>query len=324
MAQIMARLLAKPVTKFKDSVAKWSWWDLVVWVIVVALLAGLLGYAQQIQQQGGNSQESLSLWKYPWNWTAVFKYLAAYSPDQGWKPGPLLIGLASTLKLAIYSILIALLLGIPAGILQVQKLRILRLFGQFYVEFIRNIPPLVVVTVFYFFFASPLVEWLELESLSRNSGPVLRRMLGFLFDMGSGQNNLILGNFFAAVIILGIYEGSYVAEIVRAGIQGIHAGQHRAATALGLSPVQNYRLVILPQTFRSQLPALTNQFISAIKDSSIVSLISIQELTFRSKQVITTTRAFFESSIALLALYLILTGLCSVIAGRVSRHYRLR
>ena len=300
---------------------KLSWWDTLVWGIAVLLLITLLVFTQQ---KGGNNKESSSLLQYSWNWSIVIQFIATYSPDSGWKAGPLLLGLASTLKLAIYSIVIALLLGIPAGILQVQKLRILRLFGQFYVEFIRNIPPLVVVTVFYFFFASPLVEWLELEILSRKAGPTLRKVLAFLFDMGSGQNNLILGNFFAAVIILGIYEGSYVAEIIRAGIQAVDDGQHRAATALGLSPVQSYSLVILPQTFRSQLPALTNQFISAIKDSSIVSLISIQELTFRSKQVITTTRAFFESSIALLALYLILTGLCSLIAGRVSRHYRLR
>ena len=303
---------------------KLNGWDALVWGIIALILVALLLYIQHVHSTKGNNTESSSFWQYSWNWSAVFRFIAVRNPDSGWKAGPLLLGLASTLKLAIYSIILALLLGVPAGILQVQKLRILRLFGQFYVELIRNIPPLVVVTVFYFFFASPLVEWLELEAMSRNAGPTLRKVLAFLFDMGSGQNNLILGNFFAAVIILGIYEGSYIAEIVRAGIQAISDGQHRAATALGLSPVQNYSLVILPQTFRSQLPALTNQFISAIKDSSIVSLISIQELTFRSKQVITTTRAFFESSIALLALYLVLTGLCSLIAGRVSHHYRLR
>ena len=152
----------------------------------------------------------------------------------------------------------------------------------------------------------------------------MRSWLGFLFDMGSGQNNLILGNFFSAITILGIYQGSYIAEIIRAGIQAIPKSQHDAAFSLGLTPWQNYLLVILPQVFRAQLPALTNQFVSAIKDSSIVSLISIQELTFRSRQIITTTRAFVESSIIMLLLYFLLTSLCSYIASRFVKHYQIR
>ncbi|WGK69026.1 amino acid ABC transporter permease [Candidatus Haliotispira prima] len=294
-----------------------SWRDLLVWALLLPALAGIWAYSRHISAEKDGLQ-------YSWNWQIVTQFFTFRDHAGHLQPGPLLQGLSSTFKLAVYSILVGLLIGIPAGILQVQKLRLLRLSGQFYVELIRNIPPLIVVTIFYFFFASPLVEWLGLESLSRNASPPLRAVLGFLFDMGQGQNNLILGNFFAAVIILGIYEGSYIAEIVRAGIQTIPEGQHKAAFSLGLSPLQNYLLVILPQTFRAQLPALTNQFVSAIKDSAIVSLISIQELTFRSKQVITTTRAFVESSVAMLLLYLVLTGLCSFIAGRLAQHYRLR
>ncbi len=295
-----------------------SWRDLLVWLLLLLAILGLWGHSRRILE----ANEGLGL-LYRWDWQHVMQFFATRKPSGVWRPGPLLSGLVSTIKLAIYSILVGVLLGVPAGILQTQKLRLLRLPGQFYVEFIRNIPPLVVVMVFYFFFASPLVDWLGIETLSRKASVGLRAVLGFFFDLGSKQNNLVLGNFFAAVLILGIYEGSYIAEIVRAGIQAIPEGQHRASFALGMSPRQNYQLVILPQTFRTQLPALTNQFASAIKDSSIVSLISIQELAFRSQQVITTTRAFVESSLVMLLLYLLLTGFCSLLSGSLQQRVRL-
>ena len=293
-------------------------WDFLIFLLLGLFIWGITYYVLGLLDTGSKPQ-------YQWNWNRVFQFLVYRVPEPNGKiqAGPLIEGLLSTIKLAFYSIVMGLLIGVPVGILQVQKLRLLRLMGQFYVELIRNMPPLVVVTIFYFFFASPLVEWLQLEALSRNASPMLRSVLGFLFDMGSKQNNLILGNFFAAVIILGIYEGSYIAEIIRAGIQAIPPGQHKAAFSLGFSVWQNYLLVILPQVIRSQLPALTNQCISAIKDSAIVSLISIQELTFRSKQVITTTRAFVESSIILLFLYLLITGFCAYIASRLIKYYKI-
>ncbi|MEM9424934.1 MAG: ABC transporter permease subunit, partial [Spirochaetota bacterium] len=176
------------------------WGDLLL-VLLLAILA--FGFYRQIIQS--------SEVPYRWNWERVMRFFVFETGDGNWQAGPLLQGLFSTLKLAVYSIVIALLIGIPAGILQVQRLRFLRLIGQFYVEIIRNIPPLVVVTVFYFFFASPLVEWLE--GVSRDLSPNSRPWFAWFLDIGNGQNNLLLGNFVAAVIILGIYEGSYIAEI---------------------------------------------------------------------------------------------------------------
>ena len=118
--------------------------------------------------------------------------------------------------------------------------------------------------------------------------------------------------FISALITLAIFEGAYIAEIVRAGIQSIEKGQWEASYALGLSRWQQMRYIIMPQAVQQILPPLAGQFISLIKDSSIVSVISIQELTFQGMELMAATYLTFEIWITITMLYLTMTFTCSL------------
>ena len=128
-------------------------------------------------------------------------------------------------------------------------------------------------------------------------------------------------NFLTGLMCLALFEGAYVTEIVRAGIQSIERGQWEAGGALGLSRGQLLRLILLPQAFRRILPPLAGQFISLIKTSSIVSLISIQELTFSASEVAVTTGAVFEVWLTVAAMYLAICYACSVAFARLERRF---
>jgi polar amino acid transport system permease protein len=118
--------------------------------------------------------------------------------------------------------------------------------------------------------------------------------------------------FLSALITLALFEAAYIAEIVRAGIESVEPGQWEASASLGMTRIQSLRLVILPQALQRMLPALAGQFISIIKDSAIVSVISIEELTFQAQQLMTTTYRSFEIWTLVLVMYFVLTFLCSL------------
>ena len=123
--------------------------------------------------------------------------------------------------------------------------------------------------------------------------------------------------FVSALVTLAVFEGAYIAEIVRAGIQSIDQGQWEAAHALGLSKWQQMRYVIFPQAVQRILPPLAGQFISLVKDSSIVSVISIQELTFQGMELMAVTYLTFEIWITITILYLVMTLTCSLAVQRL-------
>ncbi|MFB9888161.1 amino acid ABC transporter permease, partial [Balneatrix alpica] len=143
-----------------------------------------------------------------------------------------------------------------------------------YIEIIRGTPLLVQIFIFYFFI-----------------GTVLE-----------------LDRFTAGVAALAVFTAAYVAEIVRAGIQSIPPGQMEAARSLGMSYVQAMVYVILPQAFKRTLPPMAGQFINLIKDSSLVSVISITDLTKAGREVVSATFAPFEVWFTVALLYLVLTG----------------
>jgi hypothetical protein len=119
-----------------------------------------------------------------------------------------------------------------------------------------------------------------------------------------------------------VFEGAYITEIVRAGVQSIEKGIWEAAHALGLSRWQQLRYVVLPLAAQRILPPLAGQFISTIKDSAIVSVISIQELTFRGMELMSATYLIFEVWITITVLYLILTLSLSLVVSRVENYLR--
>jgi polar amino acid transport system permease protein len=133
-----------------------------------------------------------------------------------------------------------------------------------------------------------------------------------------------LQRFFSAVLALSLFEGAYASEIFRAGIVSIHKGQWEASYSLGLSGFDTYRFVVLPQAIRRILPPLTSQAISLIKDSALVSLIALNDLTLEAQIVITDTFLTFEIWFVTAGIYLLITITLSTIVNAMEKRFRMQ
>lgn len=266
---------------------------------VLAALAGLVGYLILRVATGLH---------YHWNWEVIPQFILRHDDATGsWRLGLLTQGLVTTLRLSVWSTLLALVVGIAAGLFRVSPSLFKRQVGATYVGLIRNTPPLVLIFIFYFFIGDQIMTALRVDDFVRALSPEARSTLSVMF----GPMNRF-PQFLSAVITLTLFEGAYIAEIVRAGIQSIEPGQWEASTALGMRRSQSMRYIILPQAMQRMLPALAGQFISIIKDSAIVSVISIEELTFQAQQIMTTTYRSFEVWTTVLIMYFVLTFVCSL------------
>lgn len=239
-----------------------------------------------------------------------------FDPERGgWMPSVLMEGLFTTVRLSIWAGLLATIIGTSAGLCRVSSNRFRRLLGSSYVELIRNLPALVLVFIFYYFVGDRIMPVLGLEELAASAPQSVQDLISLFVAQPSR-----LSAFVSAVITLGLYEGAYIAEIVRAGVSSIEKGQWDAAHALGLSRPQQLRHVILPQALQRILPPLAGQFISTIKDSAIVSVISIQELTFQGMELMASTYLTFEIWITVALMYFVLTFACSLAVNRLESH----
>jgi polar amino acid transport system permease protein len=243
--------------------------------------------------------------EYHWRWSTLLQYII-YQERGSWTSGPLLHGFLMTVKLSLWAMTLATLLGMVMGLLRTSQGLFLRLVAGSYVELIRNLPPLVLVFIVYFFIGERMMALIGVEELFRSTSQDASQLLAFLFAPPAR-----LSGFFAGLATLALYEAAYIAEIVRAGIQSIEKGQWEATHALGLSHRQQLRFVILPQAIQRIIPALAGQLISTIKDSAIVSVISIPELTFQGLELMSATYLTFEVWITIAALYFLLTFGCS-------------
>jgi len=213
----------------------------------------------------------------------------------------------------------AFILGTLSGILGAKGSFEQRFFSRTYVETIRNIPSIVLVIIFYYFVSSQFLDAIGLDRLARNSSIPIQKALEFMFT-GPAQIN----SFLSAVIALGLYEGAYVSEIVRGGIISIPKGQWEASWSLGLGSIKTFVLVIFPQALRKTAFPLAGQFISTIKDSAIVSVISIQELTFQGMELMAATFLTFEIWISITLLCLALTFTLSQSVSFLEKKYALK
>jgi polar amino acid transport system permease protein len=244
--------------------------------------------------------------QYHWQWPVILQYLIRIDGER-WVMGALAQGFLMTVKLSFWATVLAMFLGTLIGLLRVSHGLFQRLVAGSYVELVRNLPPLVLVFIVYFFIGERIMALLGVENLIRTASPETQELLSRLFVPPAR-----LPGFFAGLATLVFYEAAYIAEIVRAGIQSIEKGQWEAAHALGLSRAQQLRFVILPQAFRRMLPSLAGQLISTIKDSAIVSVISIPELTFQGLELMSATYLTFEVWITITVLYFLLTFACSL------------
>jgi len=178
----------------------------------------------------------------------------------------------------------------------------------------RNLPPLVLIFIFYFFLADQITPLLGIDRLTAECGEQTRKLINFFFCRPEN-----LAPFLSAAFTLAVFEGAYITEIIRSGIQSVERQQWEAAHALGLSRGQTLRYIVLPQALRQVLPPLAGQFISLVKDSAIVSVISIQELTYQGSQLMASTYLPIEVWVTVAAMYLLLTFPCSMVVSRMEK-----
>ena len=212
-----------------------------------------------------------------------------------WRVGILMQGLWLTLKVSIIAIVFGILIGLFTGIARISSNPALKWSAITYIEMIRGSPLLVQIFIWY-------------------------------FVLGTLLNNLLANNgipqippLYFGVAALACFTGAYVAEMVRAGIQSIHRGQTEAARSLGMTYVKSMQHIILPQALRRILPPLAGQFISLIKDSSLLGIIAIRELTKATREVVTTSLQPFELWFVCALLYLVLTFSLSMLLQHLER-----
>lgn len=204
----------------------------------------------------------------------------------------LLDGLELTTLVSAAALLLALFLGTLAGLSRVSRSVVLQEAAAAYVQVVRGTPFLVQIYIWYFCVSYAL------------------RMQ----DLGGAHNAIFVG-----VAGLGAFGGAYVTEIVRAGVEGVDRGQWEAARSLGLSHRQTLRHVVLPQAFRAMIPPLTGEAVSLVKESSLLSVISVAELTYHAKNMRAATFESFASLLPLAILYLCLTLPLTLLTQRLER-----
>ena len=223
---------------------------------------------------------------------SIYEAIATYTE---WKPGLLIIGLWITLKISVIATILGVIIGIIGGRTRISSNPALKWTTIIYVEIIRGSPLMVQILIWYFVL-----------------GTVINDLLA---AYGLGQ----LPAFWYGVASLACFAGAYVTEIVRSGIQSIHRGQSEAARSLGMTYAQSMRYIILPQALRRILPPLAGQFISLIKDSSLLGIIAIRELTKAAREVVTASLQPFEVYMLAAVLYLVLTFTLSMLVQRLEK-----
>lgn len=284
--------------------AAWGWVDFVL----AALVAALFAYF---------AWKTSTVFKYKWDWSTIWPFIFRFDTALGrWVPNLLVEGFLTTIRLAVWGILFAGILGTLMGLARTSQRLFLRLLGGSYVMLIRNIPPVVFVFVFVFFIASQIMPKLALgDSVGRMSATA-QWWIGVFFGSPKLIDNFVLG-----LICLSVFSGAYVTEIVRAGLQSVPRAQIEAGESLGLSRLDVLRFVVLPQALRNVLPPMAGQFIQLIKDSSLVSLVSIQELTFMAQDVQVTTQRVFEVFVFVAGVYFVICFTLSRAFAHLERRY---
>lgn len=206
-------------------------------------------------------------------------------------------GIVVTLRIVVISYGFILLVSLLGGLGRISHNRIIYGIASLYVEIIRGIPLLVQL----------LFIWFALPNLFRSLGEAALRLPPQFGGLAAVVGGLRLNEYTAAILGLTVCYGAYGAEIFRAGISSIHHGQMEAARSLGMSSFQAMRHVVLPQAVRVILPPIGNEFVALIKDSSLVSVLAVSDLTRRGREYMARTFLSFDTWIMVALCYLVLT-----------------
>lgn len=224
-----------------------------------------------------------------WFVTRSFEYTWAWETLPKWF---LVIkkGLVTTILFSIGTVFFASILGILLSLLSISKISLVREFYSIFIEIVRNTPLLVQILIGYF-------------------------VIGSVFNLSAVV---------AGIAALSFFTSAYMAEIIRGGIESVDKGQREAAYTLGMSNTQTTWLIVMPQAIRISLPSLTGQLVSTIKDSSLLSVIAVQELTLSTQQAISNSAASFEFWTLNAALYFTICFPLSRLVGHLEKRMKAR
>jgi polar amino acid transport system permease protein len=227
-------------------------------------------------------------------------------------------GVTTSVYVALISYAAALLIGLLVGLMRLSHRRPVQEIASFYVEIIRGLPLLVILYYIAFVAAPALVVGVNQVGATLTEAGVLAGLGRALLGLSVRQLDFTV----RSMLALTIGYSAFVSEIFRAGIQSIPPGQTEAARSLGMSYWQAMRYVILPQAVRNVLPPLGNDFIAIVKDSSLVSVLGVQDITQLGKLYSANTFRFFETYNVVAFLYLIMTISLALAVRGLERHMR--
>ncbi|HJU82526.1 MAG TPA: amino acid ABC transporter permease [Acidimicrobiia bacterium] len=217
---------------------------------------------------------------------AYLGYLTFFSPTYGGAKEAVLRGIPITIRATLIAFGVALVLGLIAGLGRISRNLVIRNLATLYVEFIRGVPMLVLIFTVALVLIPPISDALGIENR--------------------------LSNEWRAIIALALIYGGYIAEVFRAGIESVGVGQTEAGRSLGMTRGQTMRTIVLPQAVRNILPALGNDFIAMFKDSSLLSVLSVFEITYLARRHANNAFEFREAFLVTTFLYLTGTLLLSL------------
>lgn len=224
---------------------------------------------------------------FPERFAPIFRYVFGTFKDGD--------GIFMTLKLTVVSFGFILVVGMIMGVLRVSSIGLLKGIASLYVEIVRGVP--VLVWLLWIYFGLPVF---------------FRDVLGF--------KDARIAGFPAAVVAFTFAYGAYMTEIFRAGIQSIAKGQMEASRSLGMNYIQAMRYIILPQAVRVILPPVSNEFVTLLKDSSLVSILGLEDVTRRGREWVGRTFTSFDTYLVVALLYLILTVFFTRVSSAVERN----
>ena len=245
--------------------------------------------------------------RHPWRWVsgavlalaaALFIHLLVFNANMQWDvvgaylfDGEILAGLGRTLVLTAVAMVIGLLIGMLLAIMRLSDNRVFQGASWAWIWFFRGVPPLV-----------QLIFWYNLALLMPRIG------LGVPFgpDIVSWDTNLLISPFSAAILGLSLTESAYAAEMIRAGIQAVAAGQSEAAASLGMTRAQALRRIVLPQAFRILIPPIGNDTISMLKFTSLVSVLALPDLLYSAQMIYSRTYQTIPLLLVVTVWYLVL------------------
>jgi polar amino acid transport system permease protein len=226
---------------------------------------------------------------YNWQWYRMPQYFYTLTED-GFQWGEIMIGLVKTIQLSGTAFFFATILGLLIALMRLSGLVVGKAVAVVFLEFVRNMPILVLLYLFYYVL-----------------GPVFK-----------------LDRYTASIMCLAVFHAALISEIFRAGINSVTKGQWEGATSIGMSKLQTYRYIVLPQSVKFMLPPMTGEVVHLIKSSAIVSVIAVAELTTIGRNLISDTYMSFEIWFTIAAVYLVLTLALSIGVSHIEKKYAVQ